>query len=100
MVDNKSKTPLIRHIVLHTRIILLSSFVIYFFCIRHSGRFPIVDKLSLLGILYGIGKDTTKDYLHQGTETALHKSSQTRIFMSPLMATIVLTQIINIFVMF
>ena len=56
MVDNKSKTSLIRHIqknisltkinniilVLRTRIILLSSFVIYFFCICHSGRFPIM----------------------------------------------------------
>ena len=29
-------------LVLRTRIILLSSFVIYFFCIRHSGRFPII----------------------------------------------------------
>ena len=29
-------------LVLRTRIILLSSFVIYFFCICHSGRFPIV----------------------------------------------------------
>ena len=28
-------------LVLRTRIILLSSFVIYFFCICHSGRFPI-----------------------------------------------------------
>ena len=29
-------------LVLHTRIILLSSFVIYFFCICHLGCFPIV----------------------------------------------------------
>ena len=29
-------------LVLRTRIILLSSFVIYFFCICHSGRFPII----------------------------------------------------------
>ena len=29
-------------LVLRTRIILLSSFVIYFFCKCHSGRFPIV----------------------------------------------------------
>ena len=29
-------------IVLGTRVILLSSFVIYFFCICHSGGFPIV----------------------------------------------------------
>ena len=29
-------------LVLRTRIILLSSFVIYFFCMCHSGRFPIV----------------------------------------------------------
>ena len=28
-------------LVLRTRIILSSSFVIYFFCICHSGRFPI-----------------------------------------------------------
>ena len=30
-------------LVLRTRIILLSSFVIYFFCMCHSGRFPIVS---------------------------------------------------------
>ena len=30
-------------LVLRTRIILLSSFVIYFFCICHSGRFPIIQ---------------------------------------------------------
>ena len=57
MVDNKSKTSLIRQIqkknislmkinniilVLRTRIILLSSFVIYFFRICHSGCFPIM----------------------------------------------------------
>ena len=29
-------------LVLRTRIILLSPFVIYFFCICHSGCFPIV----------------------------------------------------------
>ena len=29
-------------LVLRTRIILLSSFVIYFFCICHSGCFPII----------------------------------------------------------
>ena len=33
-------------LVLRTRIILLSSFVIYFFCICHSGRFPILFTLS------------------------------------------------------
>ena len=33
-------------LVLRTRIILLSSFVIYFFCICHSGRFPIVKAKS------------------------------------------------------
>ena len=32
-------------LVLRTRIILLSSFVIYFFCICHSGRFPIVSSI-------------------------------------------------------
>ena len=30
-------------LVLRTHIILLSSFVIYFFCICHSGRFPIIS---------------------------------------------------------
>ena len=56
-MDNKSKTSLIKHIqknislmkindiilVLRTRIILLSSFVIYFFCICHLGSFPVVN---------------------------------------------------------
>ena len=56
MVDNKSKTSLIGHIqknislikihniinMLHTRIILLSSSVIYLFCKCHSGSFPII----------------------------------------------------------
>ena len=31
-------------LVLRTRIILLSSFVIYFFCICHSGSFPILSQ--------------------------------------------------------
>ena len=39
-------------LVLYTRIILLSSFVIYFFCICHSGSFPIIyailEKLGLV----------------------------------------------------
>ena len=57
MVNNKSETSLIRHIqkkyitlmkikniilMLRTHIILLSSFMIYFFCICHSGSFPIL----------------------------------------------------------
>ena len=57
MVDNKSKTSFIRYIyiyislmnvnniilVLHTPIILSSSFVIYiFFCICHLGSFPVI----------------------------------------------------------
>ena len=58
MVDNKSKTSLMRHmqknmslmkinniiLVLCARVILLSSFEIYFFCICHSGRFRIIYK--------------------------------------------------------
>ena len=35
-------------LVLRTRIILLSSFVIYFFCICHSGRFPIIQYMLYL----------------------------------------------------
>ena len=39
-------------LVLRTRIILLSSFVIYFFCICHSGRFPILlTDNGLLGVV-------------------------------------------------
>ena len=67
MVDNKTKTSLIRHkqknnislmkinyiiLVLHTHIILLSSFMIYFFCICHSGSFPIVLIEKDLGYLH------------------------------------------------
>ena len=63
MVAIKSKTSLIRYIqkkyislmkinyimlVLQTCIILSSSFVIYiFFCICHSGSFPIINKQKL-----------------------------------------------------
>ena len=65
MVDIKSKTFLIRHIqknislmkinnikpVLRTGIILLSSFVIFRFCICHSGSFPIKwDSVSFSGL--------------------------------------------------
>ena len=70
MVDNKSKTSLIRLIqknislmkinniilMLRTCIILSSSFVTYFFCKFHSGSFPIV---TLLCTVCGIG-DTKK----------------------------------------
>ena len=51
MVDNKSKTSLIRHIQKKISlmkinniilVICISSFVIYFFCICHLGSFPIV----------------------------------------------------------
>ena len=56
MVDNKSKTSFIRHIqkkislmkinniilVLRSGIIIISSFMIYFFCICHTGSFAIV----------------------------------------------------------
>ena len=56
MVDNKSKTCLIRHLqknkslmkinniilMLRTRIILSSLFVLYFYCICHSGSFSVV----------------------------------------------------------
>ena len=34
-------------LVLRTRIILLSSFVIYVFCICHSGRFPIIQSTKI-----------------------------------------------------
>ena len=39
-------------LVLRTRIILLSSFVIYFFCICHSGRFPIIK--TVLKIIFNV----------------------------------------------
>ena len=38
-------------LVLRTRIILLSSFVIYFFCICHSGRFPIIHYSPVVCLL-------------------------------------------------
>ena len=43
-------------LVLHTRIILLSSFVIYSFCICHSGRFPIL--LSTVHCIWPVKGDT------------------------------------------
>ena len=60
MVDNKSKTSLISHIqknisfvkinniilVLRTRVILLSSFMIYFFCMCHSEVFLLYHPVN------------------------------------------------------
>ena len=41
-------------LVLRTRIILLSSFVIYFFCICHSGRFPIISANFFVFSTFGL----------------------------------------------
>ena len=90
MVDSKSKTSLIRHniiqkinitledynniiLLLCTRMILFSSFVIYFFCICHSGSFPIiVEKFFKINIIlcrhYCIGLVPTGKIFHIGSK--------------------------------
>ena len=65
-------------LVLRTRIILLSSFVIYFFCICHSGRFPIIDTLSYNRMTASIPKLWKEILKLRMNPVTIHKTTTVR----------------------